>query len=917
MADFSFSALANGQTLAFDPASDRLLFDAAVQAGRVTLSTSGTALLVTYGSKTVKLADTAPGQLKLGTLQFANGGRIVMGDGTVNVLPDWYGQDVNLTASTASNQVWGLGGADYLRTGSGDDWLVGNDALTPLQHVSRMGSTGSPTPSYDASISADGNFVSFFGGWTGFGSVNNNATDILTRNLASGTVTNEHRSAAGVQGNSGSGEPVVSADGRYVAFLSASSNLVGTADSAMYDIYLAGTTGTGIERVSVGTGGVAAADGSSDNPDVSGTGRYVVFESSTSNWAADGSAATTDIFLKDRTTGTLTRVSTSTTGGDGNDDSGNAKISNDGRFVVFESAASNLTANDTNGRIDVFVWDRTTGDLVNLSDYMTSARNPSNDVRNADIAWDAGWGGVIVFETAKGLVDADTNNQVDVYAFNMVDETIQLVSSRADGSGVALSSDSAAVSGDGRFVTFRSFSNDLVPGDSNGYTDIFVKDLYTGQIALVSRTPGGAANQHSEDPQISLGGEWIVFESSASNLAGTDDNGGFSDVFRVSNPLLRDTLAGGAGDDTYVLARQDVVVEGLNAGTDTVRSSISHTLAANVENLVLTGSAGLAGTGNALANDITGNSGNNTLKGAAGNDRLTGAGGADLLDGGAGADVAIIAATVGSGSDSARVVAAGANNDTGQDRLQAFQLGQDTLRIVATGVKSFAHGTDTAIGKAGADVAGTVTSFSASTGLIELNQATNNNWSDAGDIAVRFVNPSAALTEANFEAVLQYVLTGTAGADALTGGLKADTLTGGAGGDVLRGGEGNDRLLGGEGNDRLFGGAGKDTLQGDAGADSFFFSALGDLGLGAARDVIAGWNAGDVIDLRFIDANAAAAGDQAFAFRGTAAFTGAGQVRYQGGVLQINTDADAAAEFEVAITGTPPATLVAGSSLLL
>lgn len=86
---------------------------------------------------------------------------------------------------------------------------------------------------------------------------------------------------------------------------------------------------------------------------------------------------------------------------------------------------------------------------------------------------------------------------------------------------------------------------------------------------------------------------------------------------------------------------------------------------------------------------------------------------------------------------------------------------------------------------------------------------------------------------------------------------------------------------------------------------------------GATRDVIRGSNAGNAIDLRGIDANAVAAGNQAFVFRGTASFTGVGQVRYQTGVLQINTDADAAAEYEVAITGTLPAALVAGSSLLL
>lgn len=745
--DFSFSSLADGQHVAFNATTDRLMFAAAVNAGLVELKQVGTAVTATYLAKTVFLDDTTLAKLRIEALNFANGGLVALGDGEVGQLADWYGQNIDLSTATASNQLQGLGGADYLQGGSGNDLLVGNTAFTPLNHISRVGQTGAPTATNSPTISADGRFVGFEGGWTSFGSVNNNATDVLVKDLLDNTVNNEHQSATGVLGNSGSGEPMLSADGRFMAFLSASSNLVeGTHPGSLYSIYLASIGGTGIERVSTGTGGVEALDGRSLNPDLTGNGRFVVFESTTSNWAAGGSTATSDIFLKDRNTGNLTRVSTSLTGGDGNGDSLAAQISNDGRFVVFESAASNLTAGDTNGRTDVFVWDRTTGNLVNLSDLMVGARNPANSVNNADIAWDAGWGGVIVFETAKGLVDADTANNTDVYAYDMVNETFQLVSSTATGAGVQLSSGDASVSGDGRFVVFTSFSDALVAGDNNGFADVFVKDLFTGQIALVSRTAnGGSANQSSGSAQISLGGDWIVFESSASNLAATDDNGGFPDVFRVSNPFLRDTLEGGGGDDTYVINRDDLIIEAAGGGTDLVQSSITYRLLANVEDLQLTGTARLNGTGNTGNNGMTGNSGNNKLSGLGGN-------------------------------------------------------------------------------------------------------------------------------------------------------------------DVLSGGQGNDVLVGGTGRDILVGGGGNDT---------FDFNALSELGLGTARDTIRGWDGGDVIDLRTIDANRTLAGDQAFTFRGSNAFTAAGQVRYDNGVLQFNTDADAAADFEIVITGTPPASLVVGNDLLL
>jgi Ca2+-binding RTX toxin-like protein len=142
-------------------------------------------------------------------------------------------------------------------------------------------------------------------------------------------------------------------------------------------------------------------------------------------------------------------------------------------------------------------------------------------------------------------------------------------------------------------------------------------------------------------------------------------------------------------------------------------------------------------------------------------------------------------------------------------------------------------------------------------------------------------------------------------------------MTGNTGNNKLSGLAGNDVLSGGLGNDVLTGGAGRDLLVGGGGNDTFDFNALSELGLGTSRDSIRGWDGGDVIDLRTIDANGTTTGDQAFTFRGANAFSATGQVRYENGVLQFNTDADLAADFEIVITGTPPANLVVGNDLLL
>lgn len=680
MTTFNFSDLTNGQHVAFDPSKDILAFTAAgITAASVQLAFQSSGLALSVGTKTVRLDGVKAADLWDKSFTFLSGTKLLLGAAPFDGTYDWWGRTYNLTAG--DDQVWGLGGADIVRAGAGNDVLVGNAALTRLNHVSRKGDVGAPVASSQATVSADGDKVVFQSNWTGFGT--KGFDGIIVKTISSGRTVDENRSADGVPGGSGAGSPAMSADGNFIAFFGRSTNLVpGDASGALYDVYLANTATKQIVRVSTASDGSLATDGRSENPDIAQGGRYVVFQSLTSNFAPGGSAAQTDIFLKDVQTGKLTRLSTSVTGTDGNNESVNPQISASGRYVVFQSEASNLVANDTNGYSDIFLWDSTKSKLVNITKDLTVASNPFNSVTNADIAVRDNGDVIVVFETGRNLLAADDHNSTDVYALNVTTGALQLVSSKADGTGVGVASGDASISDDGRWVVFTGGSDLLVPGDSNGYADVFVKDLLTGKIALVSRAQDGtAANQSSGRASISAGGDFIVFETQADNLSSTDANGSFADVYRVSNPLLFDDLYGGTGNDTYILSRADRVIENLNEGRDTVRASFSYTLGANVEDLVLTGTGAFSGTGNALANTITGNGAANTLSGGGGNDILYGKSGADTISGGDGNDKIF-------GGAGADALTGGAGNDrfyfdslVGSDRIGDFASGVDKIVV--------------------------------------------------------------------------------------------------------------------------------------------------------------------------------------------------------------------------------------------
>jgi hypothetical protein len=440
-------------------------------------------------------------------------------------------------------------------------------------------------------LSADGRFLAFRSTATNLVADDTlSYSDIFLKNLVTGVTTRVSTTSTGAQAYDHSDSPVLSADGRYVVFCSSAANLVAIDGSVGAGIFRKDTTSGAVSRVSVNSTGVGA-DMPCSAPTVSSDGRYVVFQSEASNLVADDTNGHADVFLKDMTSGAIERVSTSSTGGEAHGDSEYGSLSADGRYVVFSSVASDLVTSDANGLEDVFLKDRTGGAVKIVS---TNAAGSVQGNADADTPTITGDGTCVLFcSAADNLVSGDTNGRCDVFCRNLSTGSLTLISqlgtaqadadserawASSDGRYVVFvsaagnlaagdsngaddvfwmdtqagtlslvstrnvyvpgpftaggASDSAlSISGDGRYVAFRSTAANLVEGDTNRAADVFVRDLQTGAVRLVSTGLADApANGESEDPAISRDGRFVVFRSAASNLVEQDTNGQ-ADIF--------------------------------------------------------------------------------------------------------------------------------------------------------------------------------------------------------------------------------------------------------------------------------------------------------------------------------------------------------------------------------------------------
>jgi Tol biopolymer transport system component len=264
-------------------------------------------------------------------------------------------------------------------------------------------------------------------------------------------------------------------------------------------------------------------------------GRYVSFQSHATNLVAGDTNGVVDVFVQDRSTGVTTRESLGPVGVQGNAISEAPSISGDGRFLVFQSNATNLVPNDFNGVTDCFLRDRMLG--------TTSRLSLAWDGAEADAAclypWISTNGRYVTFYSqATNLVAGDTNGVTDIFVRDLISGTTERVSVSETGIQGNGRSEFASMSGDGRYVVFHSGADTLAPGDTNGFWDIFVKDMITGSVHIASVTSAGVqSNGHSGGAGISENGRFVVFSTDSTNLDGPDTNG-------VRDSIIRDLQAG-------------------------------------------------------------------------------------------------------------------------------------------------------------------------------------------------------------------------------------------------------------------------------------------------------------------------------------------------------------------------------------
>lgn len=385
------------------------------------------------------------------------------------------------------------------------------------------------------SISTDGLLVVFSSDATNLvANDTNGTTDVFVHDRSSGVTERVSVDSNGAQGNDWTVGGMISADGRIVAFVSGASNLVASDTNGHFDVFVHDRLTGLTERVSVDSAGNEGDDDSYGTLDLSSDGRWIAFQSGATNLVPGDNNGKFDVFVRDRVAGTTERVSVDSAGNEGDDYSARPSISGDGRFVAFDGHATNLVAGDTNLCGDVFVRDRSSGTTERVSVDSSGAQTLAGDSYQASLSAD---GLVVAFASdASSLVALDTNSDRDEFVHDRSTGATERVSVDSAGNEADRTTWGGFLSPDGRFVVLYSVATNLVPGDTNGSEDGFVHDRKTGATERVTVDSAGDELSRGGGPgEITDGGRFVVFSTASADAVANDQNG-VVDVFVRERP---------------------------------------------------------------------------------------------------------------------------------------------------------------------------------------------------------------------------------------------------------------------------------------------------------------------------------------------------------------------------------------------
>jgi Tol biopolymer transport system component len=464
----------------------------------------------------------------------------------------------------------------------------GAEPMTTLVSASKAGKGGDGN-SLEPSISGDGRYVAFASRAKNLSpAAKSGKREIFVKDMSTGAVTLASRAdgAAGAAAAGNSYDASISADGRYVTFASGAENL-GAEDTAFNDVFvrdlLAGTT-TLVSRATGPAG--AAGDGESTDPSISADGRHVAFVSGATNFSNEDTdtPGQTDIFVRDLDTNVTELVSRASgpTGAAGADYSFAPSISADGSRIAFTSRAP-LVGDDVDEQSfpeDVFVRDRATATTVLVSRKSGGAGAPSEvDSDEAAISAD----GLHVAFASSAKLTGQRSFDINVFVRDLSTEKLELVSVGDEGKA-GDAKRAPAISADGHFVAFQTRGDKVSPADADARVDVFARDMTKGLTVTVSRASGVLgvpADGPSSTPSISADGALVAFDSRATNLSGADGDE-VADVFLrrpvyAKEPaLLRcagriATIVGTPGRDSIKGTKSKDVIVALG-GDDTIHS---------------------------------------------------------------------------------------------------------------------------------------------------------------------------------------------------------------------------------------------------------------------------------------------------------------------------------------------------------